>query len=98
MTPDPDPLADASAYLATAIGSDETTLRARLGNDGYEQYRSDERRLTEIRIRQAEESTEQIRMSTRFIEARAAFWWAMAVAVGVAAGTGLGWSIVEWVR
>ncbi len=92
------PLDEAAAFLATAIGSDEATLRGRLGNDGYEKYKADEARLTEIRIRDADVHVEQHAGSTRYINAKGTFWKAMAFAVSVSAVTGVGWSIWEWVR
>ena len=84
-----DPISDASAFLETAIGTDEQGLRARLGNDGYEQHRNDQRRIAAAHVEQCEVVTEQGRRAARLLEARAAFWWALAVSVAVLAACAL---------
>jgi hypothetical protein len=85
------------SFVSTAIGSDEAALRAKLGNDGYELWKSHDQRLAEAKVADTEARCEQTIASTRYVMAKGTFWKSMAFTSSLAALTGLGWSIWAWI-
>lgn len=93
-----DPIDAASAALQTAIGSNETELRARLGNEGYEAYMKRFNALEDLRIIDSGHHAEQTKAWTGVTNAKAAFWRSLGFVMVLGAFVGTGWSIWTWFR
>lgn len=98
---DDDPINRAAEALTTAIGTDETLLRQKLGNEGYEEWKRNQEvglsldvltrsSLVEMQLANARVQTAHAKLA----EARATFWFflSLAVLVGTVCGA------VEFVR
>ena len=93
-----DAVARAGEALRTVIGSQETELRERLGDDGYSRFMQRSNALEDLAILDKSHHAEHSKQSAAFLAAKAGYWRSLSAAVPVVVLLGAGWSIWEWVR
>lgn len=93
-----DPIDEASRALPTAVGSDESTLRTRMGNEGYEAYMRRFNALEDLRVIDSQHHSDQTKGWVAVAAAKASFWRSMSGAVTVAGLLGIAWSAYEMAR
>lgn len=89
-----DPLEAAAAALQTTVGSDETALRAKLGNEGYERWKREHDELTRSQLDHHHATVSTSWGQASYVQAKARFWDMLSIAV--IAGVGCG--VIEFFR